>query len=401
MHGFIMLVSTDLPRLNQLSSSLHCRNPVRVICYQKVGFQLKTRSGSHDYEGLSYASSDKPVFMLDLYNLRSVSVDMADESAWVQDGATLGELYYSIWKKSNVHGFPAGACPTVGVGGHISGGGYGTLMRKYGVSTDNVVDAKIVDVKGKIVDRKGMGEDLFWAIRGGGGGSFGVILAYKIKLATPMVLISRNWGLTKDNCTEMRWIDSVLWWVDFDLGTPPNALQEGSNKDPKFAKRKSDYVQTPLPRDGLESLWKKLSENGKVGSACNSYGWKMNEIKETETAFPHRAGNLYKIQYSVNWDEPGMEADTNYTNQAKAVHEFMTQFVSKNPRRAYLNYRDIDIGTAKTWSYEEGKAYGLRYFHTNYERLVDVKTKVVKTKVNPNNIFRNEQSIPPRSPNTN
>ncbi|KAE8683141.1 Cactus-binding domain, C-terminal, Cactin, central region [Hibiscus syriacus] len=163
--------------------------------------------------------------------------------------------------------------------------------------------------------------------------------------------------------------------ADFDLGTPPSALQDRSNKDTKFAKRKSDYVQTPIPREGLESLWKKLSENGKVGLACNSYGGKMNEIKETETAFPHCAGNLYKIQYSVNWDEPGMEADTNYTNQVRVVHEFMNQFVSKNPRRAYLNYRDIDMGTAKTWSYEEGKAYGLSYFHANYERLVDVKTK--------------------------
>ncbi|KAK8992176.1 hypothetical protein V6N11_048271 [Hibiscus sabdariffa] len=436
-----------------------------VICSQKLGFQLRTRSGGHDYEGLSYVS-DQPFFMLDMYNLHSVSIDMADESAWVQAGATLGELYYNIWQKSNVHGFPAGVCPTVGVGGHISGGGYGTLIRKYGVSTDHLVDAKIVDANGKILDRKGMGEDLFWAIRGGGGGSFGVILAYKIKLvrvpetvtvfrverslednatevafkwqtvaattdsnlfmrmllqpntknnqATVKVsilglflgdadgvvtLLNKDFpelGLRKNKCTEMRWIDSVLWWAEFDLGTPPIVLQYRNNKDTSFLKRKSDYVQTPIPRDGLESLWKKMSENGKVGLACNAYGGIMNKIKETETAFPHRAGNLYKIQYWVNWYEPDNEADVTYTNQAKAVHEFMTRFVSNNPRRAYLNYRDIDIGTTKTWSYEEGKAYGVSYFHGNYERLVDVKTKV-----DPNNFFRYEQSIPPRSANIN
>ena len=109
-------------------------------------------------------------------------MNISDETAWVQDGATLGELYYRIWEKSGVHGFPAGICPTVGVGGHLSGGGYGNMLRKYGLSVDHIVDAQIVNVNGTILDRNSMGEDLFWAIRGGDGASFGVILSYKVKL---------------------------------------------------------------------------------------------------------------------------------------------------------------------------------------------------------------------------
>ena len=101
--------------------------------------------------------------------------------AWVQAGAILGELYTKIAEKSKTLAFPAGICSTVGAGGHISGGGYGNLIRKHELSVDHVVDAQFVDVNGKILNRSSMGEDLFWAIRGGGGASFGVILSYTIK----------------------------------------------------------------------------------------------------------------------------------------------------------------------------------------------------------------------------
>ena len=76
----------------------------------------------HDYEGLSYVS-DAPFFILDLINLRSISVDVANSIAWVQIGATIGELHYRIDEKSTTLGFPAGVFPTVGVGEHFSGVG--------------------------------------------------------------------------------------------------------------------------------------------------------------------------------------------------------------------------------------------------------------------------------------
>jgi len=154
-----------------------------VLCSKSHGLQIRTRSGGHDIEGLSYVAS-LPFIIVDLINLNSISIDVESKTAWVQSGATLGELYYRIAEKSRSLAFPAGICPTVGVGGHLSGGGYGLLLRKYGLAADNVIDAQLVDANGKFFDRKLMGEDLFWAIRGGGGGSFGIVVAWKVNLVS-------------------------------------------------------------------------------------------------------------------------------------------------------------------------------------------------------------------------
>ena len=363
-------------------------------------------------------------------------------------------------------------CPTLGVGGHFSGGGYGNMLRKFGLSVDHIVDAQIVNVNGSILDRKSMGEDLFWAIRGGGGASFGVILSYKIKLVrVPEIVtvfrvektlaqnatdIAYQWqhitdkidndlfnrlllqpitvkndngsakaekstktvkvsftslflgdatrlisvmnkdfpelGLKKEDCIEMSWIESVLYWANFDNGTSVNVLLNRTPESVKFLKRKSDYVQKPISKDGLEGLWKKIIELGKAGMVLNPYGGRMSEIPASETPFSHRSGNIFKIQYSVTWQEEGTEADKMYVNSMRELYSYMTPYVSKSPRGSYLNYRDIDIGISHNGkdSYQEGKVYGVKYFMNNFDRLVKVKTAV-----DPQNFFRYEQSIPP------
>ncbi|KAM7524808.1 hypothetical protein LguiA_014710 [Lonicera macranthoides] len=433
-----------------------------VICAKNASLQLKIRSGGHDYEGLSYVS-DKPFVLLDMFNIRSIDVNIEKETAWVEAGATLGELYYNIWEKSEFHGFPAGICPTVGVGGHFSGGGYGNMLRKHGLAVDHIIDAKIVDANGRKLDRHAMGEDLFWAIRGGGGASFGVILSYTIKLVrvpeivtvfqtiktleqnatdivhkwqyvantmdhglfirielTPtghtnttktitatfttlflgdsnrlMLIMNKDFpelGLKKKDCKEMSWIESVLFWANYGPQTPVNVLLSRDYSS-GFFKRKSDYVQKPISKQGLNQIWKKMLELRRPGLVFNPYGGKMSEIPQRETPFPHRKGNLYKVHYSANWGEDeGIEAEGIHFDQIRKLYKFMTPFVSKKPRGAFLNYRDLDIGAndhnGKN-SYKKGRVYGVKYFKKNFHRLVRVKTMV-----DPENFFRNEQSIP-------
>ncbi|XP_058085596.1 berberine bridge enzyme-like D-1 [Magnolia sinica] len=153
-----------------------------ICCRQQETLAIRIRSGGHSYEGLSSVADETPFVIIDMMNINHVAVNVGSLTAWVEAGATLGETYHAIATLSSSHGFPAGSCPTVGSGGHIGGGGFGLLSRKYGLASDNVIDAILIDGDGQFLDRKGMGEDVFWAIRGGGGGTWGVLYAWKIKL---------------------------------------------------------------------------------------------------------------------------------------------------------------------------------------------------------------------------
>ncbi|XP_038895508.1 berberine bridge enzyme-like 28 [Benincasa hispida] len=439
-----------------------------VICSKSHGLQIRTRSGGHDFEGLSYVAY-LPFIIVDLINLRSVTIDVENSTAWVQSGATLGELYYRIGEKSRTLAFPAGVCPTVGVGGHFSGGGYGFMLRKFGLAADNVIDAYLVDANGKVHDRESMGEDLFWAIRGGGGGSFGIVVAWKVKLVpVPATVTScsthRNlegdaiklvhqWqyvankldenlflgilltggnitttqegiadptatffilflgkvdelvatlsttfpelSLMKQDCVETSWIESTL--IAATGVQIVESLEPLLNRTPptiESTKIKSDYIKEPIPEATIEGIFQRLKAQDIATSQLIfvPYGGRMSQISESETPFSHRAANLYKIGYIVGWKEQSLNAKKRHISWIREVYEYMTPFVSKSPRSAYANYRDLDIGANNKYrktSVKQASVWGLKYFGNNFKRLV-----YVKTKVDPYDFFRHEQSIP-------
>ncbi|KAI3436957.1 Fatty acid hydroxylase domain-containing protein [Psidium guajava] len=434
-----------------------------VHCSRRLGLALRVRSGGHDYEAVSYVSQiESPFVVIDLARLRAINVDIPRRTAWAQAGATTGEVYYRIAEKSRVHGFPMGLCTSLGVGGHITGGAYGSMMRKFGLGADNVVDVRMVDARGRILDRKAMGEDLFWALRGGGGGSFGIILAWKLKLvnvpetvtvftvtktleqgatnllykwqkvapklddrlfirviiqassanltATRTVMTSYNalflgdadtllgimgkgfpeLGLTRSDCVETSWIGSVLYIAGYPNTTAPEVLLQGKPLFRNYFKAKSDFVSTPIPEKGLLGLWKIYLEEEVPFMIWNPYGGAMARVPEWATPFPHRCGTLFKIQYVASWDD-GTANMARHMSWITKLYDYMGPYVSKNPREAYVNYRDLDLGMNKKGvnSLWETSSWGLRYYKSNFYRLVQVKTKV-----DPHNFFRHEQSIP-------
>nr|XP_027125505.1 berberine bridge enzyme-like 22 [Coffea arabica] len=120
------------------------------------------------------------------------------------------------------------------------------------------------------------------------------------------------------------------------------------------------------------------------------FGGRMSQICESELPFPHRNGTLYNIQYLMNWKHNNRNESNKHIEWVRRLHKKMEPFVSQSPKAAYINYRDLDLGVnGEGYKYEEAKTWGEMYFKDNFEKLARIKSKV-----DPNNFFRNEQSIP-------
>ncbi|KVH98246.1 Berberine/berberine-like protein [Cynara cardunculus var. scolymus] len=445
-----------------------------IVCANKSSLEIRVRCGGHSYEGSSsVAVEGGPFVVIDMTRLDHVSVDVDSGRAWVEAGATLGQTYSAIAEVSLVHGFSAGSCPTVGTGGHISGGGFGLLSRKYGLAADNVVDAVLITAKGELLNRDMMGEDVFWAIRGGGGGVWGVVYAWNIRLSSvpetvTSFIVSRpgtmkqvsdlvnKWqhvapklnddfylssfvgaglperknkpaglsatfkgfylgpknkalivindsfpelNIVETDCKETSWIESVLFFSGLGTGSSISDLKNRYLQDKLYYKAKSDYIRKPIPRFGLTMALEILEKQPKGYVILDPYGGAMQTISSDSIPFPHRKGNLFTIQYLVEWNETDDNKSNEYIAWIRSFHGSMTAYVSQNPRAAYVNYMDLDLGTmnwiktrAEDDAVEKGREWGEKYFDTNYDRLVKAKTEI-----DPYNVFRHQQSIPPMS----
>ncbi len=139
--------------------------------------ELAVRSGGHSVAG--YSTTDGGI-VIDLRELKKLEINTKDNTATAETGLTAMDVTTELDKHNLVLGF--GDTGSVGIGGITLGGGVGFLVRKFGLTVDNLLSAEIVTANGEILNVDSENHpDLFWAIRGGGG-NFGVATKFKFKL---------------------------------------------------------------------------------------------------------------------------------------------------------------------------------------------------------------------------
>ena len=146
-----------------------------VTLAREAGLPLAVRNGGH-----SVHSGCDDGILLDVSALTALKIDVEDRTAWAGAGLTTGDFTTAVAEHGLALGF--GDTATIGISGITLGGGIGYLVRKYGLTIDNLLAAEVVSADGEIrhVDADHEPE-LFWAIRGGGG-NFGVVTRLRFQL---------------------------------------------------------------------------------------------------------------------------------------------------------------------------------------------------------------------------
>lgn len=135
------------------------------------------RSGGHSFAGYSVCDG----LVIDVSGLNNITVNPFDETAYIETGCNF-EKINPVLEFYGLH-MPGGGCPTVCIGGYMQGGGYGMTSRMFGMNCDNVLACTVMLADGRVVVANAhQNEDLYWALRGGTGGNFGVLLGVNYKL---------------------------------------------------------------------------------------------------------------------------------------------------------------------------------------------------------------------------
>jgi len=166
--------------------------------------------------------------VMDFSRMKSVRIDPVARRAYVEPGATLADFDH----EAQAFGLatPLGINSTTGVAGLTLGGGFGWLSRKYGMTVDNLISADVVTAEGELLRASAeSNEDLFWAIRGGGG-NFGVVTSFEFALhpVGPMVygglvvfpFAQAREALVKYRAASTQMPDDLSVWAVLRLAPP-------------------------------------------------------------------------------------------------------------------------------------------------------------------------------------
>lgn len=387
---------------------------------------IRMRSGRHAL-AKDFSQTDGGI-VIDTSQMTEVILNRATGSAVVQAGIRVGVLVRMLAREGFLA--PFGDSSTVGIGGISTGGGITAIQRTVGVISDNILAATVVDANGNILCvSETEHPDLFWAIRGGGGGNFGIITSYKFRIHPAPARVGIYQIIWPWNQVEavvdawQRWAPSV----DVRLGSILEAFSKTNGllrSQGIFLGSKEELVKlikplkttgTPIsilvdevtlleaidfwapnepPFDDQYSTWSSAWEEGLLpekgldaircfleaatGTESNFFflnsGGAMNRVSPRDTAFFWR-----NTKYYVEWD-------ASWTNASEAQENI--ELVEQTRARlqpyitgSYVNVPDLSI-----------KNYGQEYYGNNFARL-----RKIKAKYDPQNVFSFIQSIPPSS----
>jgi FAD/FMN-containing dehydrogenase len=395
------------------------------------GLLLAVRGGGHNIAGNAVCDDG---LMLDLTNMKSVRVDLANNTVRVEPGVTLGELDRET--QAFALAVPVGVNSTTGVGGLTLGGGFGWLTRKHGMTIDNLISADVVTADGRLVRASAAeNEDLFWAIRGGGG-NFGVVTSFEFQ-AHPVGPVVHS-GLIVHPLEEARELlpkycelavngpDELTCWAVLRQAPPlPFLPEEWHGKDVlvfalcyagdmaegekataairALGNPIADVVSPhpfhgwqaafdPLLTPGARNYWKShdlvqradepidilLDAVAKVPSPeCEVFiaqvGGAMSKVADDATAYPQRQAHFI-MNVHTRWQEAAQDAEC--IAWARGLFDAITPHAVGS---VYVNFMPDDEGDRVPG------AYG-----GNYDRLARIKAQW-----DPDNLFRMNHNIQP------
>ncbi len=329
----------------------------------------------------------------------------AERLATVEAGALLGDVYDRL--DADGLTIAAGACPSVGIAGLTLGGGLGILGRRYGLTSDQLLGAQVVLADGRIVDCDEQHEpDLFWALRGAGGGQFGIVtsLLFRTVPAEDLTCFSLAWPYAQAAAAIALWQD---WAPDApdELAASLLVNAAGEPDEPVVtifgAMLGTKADTTEILRHVVERL-------------------EVDPVSTTIEQMPHRAAKLFLAEHA-----PGVERSDDTTPVAPprpslmfarseffrrslppdAIASLVDSFAAgRGPRHAC----ELDFTPCRSWSivhpYGSGGVYPSfpdpdltnwerAYHDVNYERLTEVKARYDR-----DDLFRFHQSLPPDHP---
>jgi FAD/FMN-containing dehydrogenase len=398
--------------------------------------EIAVRGGGHNVGGTAACDNG---LVIDLSAMRTVWVDPAARTARVQCGA----LWRDVNHETQAHGLAttSGVISHVGVGGLTLGGGIGFLMRKHGLTVDNLLAADVVTAEGSVI-RASADEhpDLFWALRGGGG-NFGVVTSFRFSLhpVGPTVMAGPVFWAADETADVLRFYRDFAAEAPDELGTvvrlgtvPPlpaipaalhwrpaisvgccyaGAVDDGEREVRALRRFGKPLVDLIGPKSyvafagglddtvphGWHYYWKGTNLAGLSDGAIRviadhaygagsprSYatmfhmGGAVAKVPPHATAYAHR-NVAHNILISAGWlpDESGERA----ASESAWARRFLEALQPHSAGSVYVNFLDSDDDPSRV-----REAYG----DQTYRRLAEVKAKY-----DPDNVFNHNKNIPP------